>query len=179
MPKINNNIEPEIIDKHKTAVRTNSNTSLNNIGSSAMFSSTSSLNSITSSYPDHMPNTSSLEINNIPKPPPLNGTNGASKKIGSVVEDRRKRNIALCMLWIINLLVLILWGKYFAMLCTSIWLYFVPYHLIWKCKEGVSSYKESEFDSVQYKKKIIMERIFERSHDRDSLPDSANSMTNS
>jgi len=116
MSTINNNIEPEIIDKHKIAGRTNSNTSLNNIGSSTMFSSTSSLNSITSSYPDHMANSSSLEINNIPKPPPLNETIGASKKISSVVEDRRKRNITLCMLWIINLLVLILWGKFFAIL---------------------------------------------------------------
>lgn len=171
MSIINSNIEPEIIDKHKTTCRTNSNTSLNNIGSSTMFSSTSSLNSITSSHPDHMPNSSSLEINNIQKPPPLNGTNGASKKISSVVEDRRKGNIALCMLCIINLLVLILWGKLFAILCTLIWLCFVPYHLIWKGKEGVSSssYKESEFDSVQYKKKIMMERILERSHDRDSL----------
>jgi hypothetical protein len=134
----NNNTESEIINKLKPAHKTISTTS-SNIANSSNFSSQLSLNSTTSSYLDQMSNTSSHEINNIPKPPPLKGTCVVSKK-NSFVQDMRKRNIALCMLWIISLLVLILWGKFFAILCTSIWFYFVHFRHRIKCK-GVGSYR--------------------------------------
>ncbi|RHN75210.1 hypothetical protein MtrunA17_Chr2g0318691 [Medicago truncatula] len=128
MFKSNNDTKLEIINKHKTTTHeTTSNTSSINFGSAKMFSSSSSLNSSTSSHSDRMSNSSTFEINNTPKPPSLTGTNGISKKINSVVDDKRKRNIILCILWIINLLVLILWGKFFAILCTSIWFYLLPF----------------------------------------------------
>ncbi|WJX73426.1 hypothetical protein P8452_57208 [Trifolium repens] len=175
MSRSNSNTESETINKLKPTRRTTSNTSSNIANSPTLFSSTSSLNSTTSSYHDHMSNTSSHEVNNIPKPPPLKGTNCSVSKKSSFVEDKSKRNIALCMLWIISLLVLILWGKFFAILCTSIWFYFVPFRQRRKCKGVIGSYRESEFDSVQYKKKIIMEGILERSHSRASLMTSASS----
>ncbi|XP_045802828.1 uncharacterized protein At5g23160-like [Trifolium pratense] len=172
----NSNTESETINKLKSTRRTisNSNTSSNIANSPSLFSTTSSLNSTTSSYHDHMSNSSSHEVNNIPKPPPLKGTNCSVSKKSSFLEDKTKRYIALCMLWIISLLVLILWGKFFAILCTSIWFYFVPFRQRRKFK-GVGSYRESEFDSVRYKKKIIMEGILERSHSRASLLTSASS----
>ncbi|GAU42481.1 hypothetical protein TSUD_100930 [Trifolium subterraneum] len=130
MSRSNTNTESETINKLKSSGRTSSNTS-SNIANSPLFSTTSSLNSSSSSYHDNMSNSSSHEVNNIPKSPPMKGTNGSS--IGFDFVGQRR-----------------------------------------KCK-GVGSYKESEFDSIQYKKKIIMEGILERSHSRASLLTSAGS----
>ncbi|CAK8535190.1 unnamed protein product [Lathyrus sativus] len=144
-----------------------SNTSSDIANLSEIFSSLQSQGSTTSSNTDYASNTPSHETNIIPKPPPLNGTNGVPKKnnIDNIDEEKRKRNIALCIVWIFSLFVLILWGKLFAILCTSIWLYIVPSKQRRECKE-VSLYRESDFDSLRYKKKIIMEGILERTHTR-------------
>lgn len=140
----------KIINKHKPTRRTTSNTSSNIVNSSTIFSSSPSNSSTTSSNTDYVSNTPSYEINIIPKPS-LNGTNGVSKK-NNIVEDKRKRNIALCILWIFSLLVLILWGKFFAILCTSIWLYIVPSRQRRESKEEGSLYIENDFDSFHHKK---------------------------
>lgn len=137
----NSSVKAKFIRKCKTTRPTNSNTSSNNGGSSVIFTSSSSLSSISSSHTDHMSGCFSLEINNMPIPPPSNGTCGVSKK--NSVEDRRKieyglNNIFLCMLVIISLLVLILWGKFFAILCNLIWFCIVPFSQRRKCKERFS-----------------------------------------
>ncbi|CAL5200799.1 unnamed protein product [Lathyrus oleraceus] len=136
----------KIINKHKSTGRTTSNTSSNIVNSSTIFPSSPSKSSTTSSNIDYVSNTPSHEINIIPKSV-LNGTNGVSKK-NDIVEDKRKRNIALSILWIFSLLVLILWGKFFAILCTSIWLYIVPSRQRRECKEEGSLYTENDFDSL-------------------------------
>ena len=148
MSRSNSITEQEIINKHKTTRQTSSDNSSNIVGttnSSATFTPSSSLSSSTSSRTYHVPNSSSIETNNIPKAPPINGTNGNN------VGKWRKRNIALWMLWIISLLVLIVWGKFFAILCTSIWFYLVPYRQRRKAKQSALSYKENEVDYVSYK----------------------------
>lgn len=169
MSRSNSHTETKIIRKQNTTRRTNSNASstLGGNSSSAIFTPSSSLSS-TSSSPsraDHVSGSSSHEINS----PPLNGTSKQNS-----VEDRRKRKCgsdkALCLLLIVSLLVLILWGKFFAILCTSVWFYLLPLSRRRKCKGEVSCVEESnEFDSVQYKKKVIMEGMLERKHSRVSL----------
>lgn len=98
-------------------------------------------------------------------------------------EDKRKghccvSNMVLCM-FLVSLLVLILWGKFVAILCTSILFYLVRPSRRWpsSCNnEGVlcgESNNNNEFDSVQYKKKVIMEGLLDRSHSRVPLGSSS------
>lgn len=159
-------LNPYIINKNKPTRRTASNTFSDITNSSTIFSSSPSQSSIISSNSDYVSNTPSHETNIIPKPPSLNGTNGVPKN--NIVEEKRKRNVTLCILWIFSLFVLIFWGKLFAILYTSIWFYIVSSREIRKCKKVVSLHRESDFDSIDYKK-IIMEGILEKSHSRASL----------
>lgn len=67
--------------------------------------------------------------------------------------------IGLC-LPIISLLALICWGKVFAIFCTSMGFFLVS----WRCRcdlpeDGI---KSLEFDSNEYKKRIIMEGLLKR-----------------
>ncbi|KAJ1383780.1 putative transmembrane protein [Sesbania bispinosa] len=156
----------------KTTRRTNSNVSSTFGSSSGIFTSSSSLSSTSSSRTTDLASGSSSHEIYSPKPSiPLNGTK--QKQCGGV-EDYLKRkgnygsNTALFML-LISLLILIMWGKFSAILFTSIWFYLVPPSRRRPCNEGVSCGGESECDSVQYKKKIIMEGLLERSHSRVSL----------
>ncbi|KAF5730611.1 hypothetical protein HS088_TW19G00203 [Tripterygium wilfordii] len=71
-------------------------------------------------------------------------------------------NFGLCLV-VLSLVVLVFWGKVCAIFCTSTWLFFVPRRSIrseWR-NEGAS-----EFDSEQYKKKIIMQGLLERNRIR-------------
>lgn len=184
-------LEAETGGKHKTTSRIDSNVSSTNFGSYSAFSTSSSnllsSSSSSSSRADYVSGiSSSHDINSSPIVPTLNnGTDHVStkqNKQNSSVEDRRGKgnhsgsNMALCML-LISLLVLILWGKFVAILCTSIWFYLMPpigrRRPCNNYEEGGSESEFDEFDSVQYKKKIVMEGLLERSHSRVSLASSS------
>ncbi|KAJ6301451.1 hypothetical protein OIU77_015702 [Salix suchowensis] len=69
--------------------------------------------------------------------------------------------IGLCLV-LISLMVLVLWGKVCAILCTSTWLFLVP-----RCSKARNNSSQNIFydegiDSKEYKKKIIMEGLLER-----------------
>lgn len=69
--------------------------------------------------------------------------------------------IGLCLV-LVSLMVLVLWGKVCAILCTSTWLFLVP-----RCSKARnnSSQKILDYegiDSKEYKKMIIMEGLLER-----------------
>ncbi|KAK7310254.1 hypothetical protein RJT34_07654 [Clitoria ternatea] len=70
----------------------------------------------------------------------------------------------------VTLVIMIFWGRLCAILCTSVWLYFVPRFR----NSGVVNdsedphktmkSKDVDMDSEEYKKKVIMEGLLERNH---------------
>ncbi|KAF5728004.1 hypothetical protein HS088_TW21G00146 [Tripterygium wilfordii] len=71
-------------------------------------------------------------------------------------------NFGLCFV-VFSLVVLVFWGKVCAIFCTSTWLFFVPCRSIRSDSRNGDSL---EFDSEQYKKKIIMEGLLDRNRIR-------------
>ncbi|XP_002525789.3 uncharacterized protein LOC8282933 [Ricinus communis] len=71
-------------------------------------------------------------------------------------------------LLLVTLTVLVLWGKVYAILCTSTWLFFVPN---WSNVSGKKLLKNGRvhsqsMDLEEYKKKIIMEGFLDRNRNR-------------
>jgi len=66
-------------------------------------------------------------------------SNGLTKQKQCGVEDNKvlsDSNISLCCVFFISLLILIVWGKFPAILFTSMWLYLVPRGGRMACNEG-------------------------------------------
>ncbi|XP_075659930.1 uncharacterized protein LOC142629780 [Castanea sativa] len=61
----------------------------------------------------------------------------------------------------VTLLVMLLWGRFCAILCTSSWCYFVP---CFKTRNLSSQYQYNRYDSEEYRKKVILEGFLERTH---------------
>ena len=61
----------------------------------------------------------------------------------------------------VTLLIMLLWGRFCAILCTSAWCYFVP---CFKKRNLNSQYQYYRYDSEEYKKKVILEGFLERNH---------------
>ncbi|KAI6687370.1 hypothetical protein NL676_024198 [Syzygium grande] len=94
----------------------------------------------------------------------------------SAVEDGKERplsaeNSAICLL-LLTLLVLVLWGKVCAIVCTSTWLFLVPRWSIINCtKSPLENCDDSSYvDSAEYKKKIILEGLLQRKRSRGAQP---------
>ncbi|XP_050216374.1 uncharacterized protein LOC126667444 [Mercurialis annua] len=98
------------------------------------------------------------------------GENNKKKQETMIQEDGKGHygsNTGLFLL-LVTLLVLVLWGKIFAILCTSTWLFFVPN---WSSISGRKSLKISKIhgdspEMEENKKKIIMEGFLERNRNR-------------
>ncbi|KAK7324616.1 hypothetical protein VNO77_28327 [Canavalia gladiata] len=145
--------------KSKSTSRTNSTISSASPGLSPAFNSSTSFSSFNSSSIDNDSDTSFHE------------TYSPSRSLCGMqcgVKETKKGHyygskIPLSMLLIISLLVLVIWGKFLAILFTSIWFYLV------RPRQGRPFNKnpfseDIQFDSVQYKRKIIMERLLDRCH---------------
>lgn len=94
----------------------------------------------------------------------------------SAIEDGKERpllaeNSAICLL-LLTLLVLVLWGKVCAIVCTSTWLFLVPRWSIINCtKSPLENCEDSSYvDSAEYKKKIILEGLLQRKRSRGAQP---------
>lgn len=68
-------------------------------------------------------------------------------------------------LLLISLIVTVLWGRFWAVVFTSIWLYFLP---AWSTRNRwpENEKKWPEKESTAHKKKVIMEGLLERNHIR-------------
>lgn len=73
------------------------------------------------------------------------------------------------------LIIMVLWGKLCAILCTSAWLYFIPQMRSMGRSDGGSSSVPDpdhpvglDLGSEEYKKKVVLEGLLERSR-RSSL----------
>ncbi|XP_052208319.1 uncharacterized protein LOC127812060 [Diospyros lotus] len=79
------------------------------------------------------------------------------------VEEGCISNVGLCFLLVL-LLVLIVWGKACSIVCTSSMLFLVP------SRRGIHSPEAvvypAEMDSAEYKKRVIMDGLLERSRNR-------------
>ncbi|KAJ6419599.1 hypothetical protein OIU84_029667 [Salix udensis] len=65
---------------------------------------------------------------------------------------------------IMTLVIMVVWGKLCAILCTSAWLYFVPRL---RSEDTVGNgliSTESFYDSEEYKKRVVLDGFLERSH---------------
>ncbi|PSS16223.1 hypothetical protein CEY00_Acc13720 [Actinidia chinensis var. chinensis] len=97
--------------------------------------------------------------------------NSESKQADRAISIERERggyssNVGLCLL-IVSLLVLIVWGKVCAILCTSTWFFLVP-RGIRKVGSPVNVVDLPEIDSESegYKKRVIMEGLLQRNRSR-------------
>ncbi|XWS39528.1 hypothetical protein CRYUN_Cryun18bG0063300 [Craigia yunnanensis] len=79
--------------------------------------------------------------------------------------DRGSSSNSAIILLLISLAVTIFWGKFCAILCTSIWLYFLPHQQPVGVTGNLENIKRSpEKKSRDYKKKVIMDGLLERNH---------------
>ncbi|KAK7244420.1 hypothetical protein RIF29_39241 [Crotalaria pallida] len=112
----------------KSTHRINSNPS-STFGSSPAFTSSPSLTSSSSSHTDQTSDSSSHESE----------TEVTNEKEYGVGEGRMKRlygsNTSMIMFFF-SLLILVMWGKFSAILYTSIWFYLMPPRRIRPCKKG-------------------------------------------
>lgn len=106
---------------------------------------------------------SSLDTNKLFR----SNSNGYNQKQDNVQYSGKgchSSNTGLCLL-LVSLLALIFWGKACAIVCTSMWLFVVP-----RWNSGEISLENGGcyriIDSDEYKKKIIMEGLLERSRNR-------------
>ncbi|GFZ06605.1 hypothetical protein Acr_18g0007750 [Actinidia rufa] len=97
--------------------------------------------------------------------------NSESKQADRAISIERERggyssNVGLCLL-LVSLLVLIVWGKVCAILCTSTWFFLVP-RGIRKVGSAVNLVDLPEIDSESegYKKRVIMEGLLQRNRSR-------------
>ncbi|XP_057972512.1 uncharacterized protein LOC131160671 [Malania oleifera] len=80
----------------------------------------------------------------------------------SCEEGSRNDSTSALFLLAVSLLVLVCWGKICAIVCTSTWLFFVP-----RRRDLPENGKETPVvDSVEYKKRVIMEGLLERTRNR-------------
>ena len=103
------------------------------------------------------PNTAARSRVTIKRPSKENDNHQNGKKSG-------RHPFAGTSIIIMTLVLLLVWGKLCAILCTSAWFYFVPRLRI--SEDSVSNgliSAESFYDSEEYKKKVVMDGFLERS----------------
>ncbi|XP_012459099.1 uncharacterized protein LOC105779739 [Gossypium raimondii] len=142
-----------------------SKSSLSTNSSSTTLSSSSSSSSLRTS--SGRLSSASLPYDSKPLMSKTVGNNGVQGKLG---KGRHGFNVGVCCLLLVSLLVLVIWGKVCAIFCTSAVLVFAN-RLITSIKQGpleniAVDHCIPEIGSEQYKKKIIMEGLLERSHIR-------------
>lgn len=67
-----------------------------------------------------------------------------------------------CLSLLLSLVVLVIWGRIFSILCTSISFYFIPCRRLKRVNSATNTAEFIDFDSDQYKKRVIMAGLLER-----------------
>ncbi|MBA0606561.1 hypothetical protein Godav_019012 [Gossypium davidsonii] len=170
----NNNVTIEDVD-HSTRSMSSKFSSCLSKSSSSTNSSSTTLSSSSSSSSLRTSSgrlsSASLPYDSKPLMSKTVGNNGVQGKLGKGNgKGRHGFNVGVCCLLLVSLLVLVIWGKVCAIFCTSAVLVFAN-QLITSIKQGPSQniavdHCIPEIGSEQYKKKIIMEGLLERSHIR-------------
>lgn len=93
-------------------------------------------------------------------------------KTKKIPKTRSNSSLNGLFLLLISLFVLVFWGRVCALICTSTWIYFGPSFRQNKEQEEVEAEitrkteEVREMGSRQYKKRVIMEGLLERTHSR-------------
>lgn len=93
-------------------------------------------------------------------------------KTKKIPKNRSNSSMNGLLLLLISLFMLVFWGRVCAIICTSTWIYFGPSFRQNKEQEEVEAEitrkaeEVQEMGSRQYKKKVIMEGLLERTHSR-------------
>lgn len=143
-----------------------------NISSSSRRSSAFTATTVCSSSSSSTSNSRSMSQRRNSFESTLTGSNGQNEQDNNGSKQRQEKNFILqkhekrsrgfyvgFCLPLICLLVLIFWGKVFAILCTSMGFFMVRWSR--RCALPEDS-KSSEFDSYEHKKKVIMEGLLRR-----------------
>lgn len=113
-----------------------------------------SMNTITrsSSYQKGLPQLDSLDLRN--------SVLSSPEKTKS---SSNNWNIRWCLFLLLSLIVLLVYGRIYSILCTSTWFYFVPCRSRTKRAKSVScEVKLVDTESEQYKKRVIMAGLLDR-----------------
>ncbi|KAI7748408.1 hypothetical protein M8C21_007565 [Ambrosia artemisiifolia] len=68
----------------------------------------------------------------------------------------------LCLFLLLSFIVLVVYGRIYAILCTSIWFYMVPGRRVKRVNSVINSSKVIDTESEQYKKRVIMAGLLDR-----------------
>lgn len=71
-------------------------------------------------------------------------------------------SIRWCLFLLFSLVVLVIWGRIFSILCTSIAFYFIPRRRLNRVNSVTNATEFLDLDSDQYKKRVIMAGLLER-----------------
>ncbi|XP_071696720.1 uncharacterized protein [Rutidosis leptorrhynchoides] len=71
-------------------------------------------------------------------------------------------NIRWCLFLFLSLIVLMVYGRIYSILCTSIWFYFIPCRKMKRVNSVTNAVKFFDTDSEQYKKRVIMAGLLDR-----------------
>ncbi|KAI3809969.1 hypothetical protein L1987_19574 [Smallanthus sonchifolius] len=71
-------------------------------------------------------------------------------------------NIRWCLFLLLSLIVLVIYGRIYSILCTSTWLYLVPCRLVKRVNSVTNTARLMDTESEQYKKRVIMAGLLDR-----------------
>ncbi|KAL4554963.1 hypothetical protein LXL04_037573 [Taraxacum kok-saghyz] len=93
-----------------------------------------------------------------------NSKSSASSISDKIIKSGGKNGISIrwCLCLLLSLIVLVIWGRLFAILFTSISFYFIPYRRLKRVNSATNTAESLDFDSDQYKKRVIMAGLLER-----------------
>ncbi|KAL7593678.1 uncharacterized protein LOC111901020 [Lactuca sativa] len=82
--------------------------------------------------------------------------------VSSKSDKIKNGSIHWCLFLLLSLIVLVIWGRLFSILWTSISFYFVPRPRLKRVNSVPTTTEFLDFDSDQYKKKVIMAGLLDR-----------------
>lgn len=71
-------------------------------------------------------------------------------------------NVRWCLFILLSLIVLVVYGRIYSILCTSTWFYFVPCRRVKRVNSVTNRAQVFDTDSEQYKKRVIMAGLLDR-----------------
>ncbi|XVF66994.1 hypothetical protein PTKIN_Ptkin10aG0084600 [Pterospermum kingtungense] len=97
--------------------------------------------------------------------PRVHGRNNLKKlqRKNSEVADKFDPLMGMSII-IVTLILMLLWGRLCAILCTSAWFYFCPLFRTTIYNNDSPSKSSPDLNSEEYKKKVVLEGLLERNH---------------
>lgn len=155
----NNNLIEEKSKFHQSILLVNSDGNRENSKKEKKRSRSSSFGTLQVQNSIVSPKTTKVLPHSISLPPPkaIGGGNGGEG--GGATQGKLDPIVGLIIM-MGTLVIMLIWGKFCAVLCTCAWLYMVPRL---RTKENFRLNSSSlDFESVEYKKKVVLEGLLQR-----------------